>query len=120
MPSFQCYHPILHIILKGIFMNKSELIDAVAKESGLTKADAAKAVDAFTSVVKTALKADDTITLVGFGTFKVAERAERQGLNPKTREAITIPAARVPKFTPGKGLKDALAAPAKAGKAKKK
>ena len=100
-------------------MNKSELIDAVAKESGLTKADAAKAVDAFTNVVKNALKADDTITLVGFGTFKVAERAARQGLNPKTKEPIQIPAARVPKFTPGKALKDALAPAAKKAPAKK-
>lgn len=90
-------------------MNKSELIDAIAQESGLTKTDAGKALDAFTNVVKGALKAGDTITLVGFGTFKVAERKERQGLNPKTKEAITIPAARVPKFTPGKALKDVLA-----------
>lgn len=90
-------------------MNKSELIDAIAQESGLTKTDAGKALDAFTNVVKGALKVGDTITLVGFGTFKVAERKERQGLNPKTKEAITIPAARVPKFTPGKALKDVLA-----------
>ena len=81
-------------------MNKTELIDAVAQEAGLSKTDAAKA------------------TLVGFGTFKVAERAERQGRNPKTKEAITIPAARVPKFTAGKTLKDAVAATKKAGKKK--
>ncbi|ULJ59414.1 HU family DNA-binding protein [Wielerella bovis] len=89
-------------------MNKSELIDAIAKESGLTKTDAGKALDAFTEVVKTALKNDDAVTLVGFGTFKVAERKERQGLNPKTKEPLTIPAARVPKFTAGKALKDVL------------
>ena len=89
-------------------MNKSELIDAIAKESGLTKTDSAKALDAFTEVVKNALRDGDTITLVGFGTFKVAERAERQGLNPKTKEPLTIPAARVPKFTAGKALKDIL------------
>ncbi len=95
-------------------MNKSELIDAIAKESGLTKTDAGKALDAFTSIVKTTLQQGGDITLVGFGSFTVAERAERQGLNPKTKEAITIPAARVPKFKPGKTLKDALVEEAKA------
>lgn len=89
-------------------MNKSELIDAIAKEAGLTKADAGKALDAFTNVVKNTLQAGDSIALVGFGTFKVAERAERQGRNPKTNEPLTIPAAKLPKFTPGKALKDAL------------
>ncbi|EIC13668.1 HU family DNA-binding protein [Kingella kingae] len=100
-------------------MNKSELIDAIATESGLTKTDAGKALDAFTEVVKNTLKTGDSITLVGFGTFKVADRAERQGLNPKTKEAITIPAARVPKFTPGKALKDVLVAEQPAAKKKK-
>ena len=101
-------------------MNKSELIEAIAQEAGLTKTDAGKAVDAFTAVVKDALKSGDSIALVGFGTFKVAERAARQGLNPRTKEAIKIPAARVPKFTAGKTLKDAVAAskPAKAAKKK--
>ena len=99
-------------------MNKTELIDAVAQEAGLSKTDAAKAVDAFVGVVEGALKKGDSITLVGFGTFKVAERAERQGRTPKTKEAITIPAARVPKFTAGKTLKDAVAATKKAGKKK--
>ena len=101
-------------------MNKSELIEAIAQHAGLTKTDAGKAVDAFTAVVKDALKSGDSIALVGFGTFKVAERAARQGLNPRTKEAIKIPAARVPKFTAGKTLKDAVAAskPAKAAKKK--
>ncbi len=89
-------------------MNKSELIDAIAEKSGLTKTDAGKALDAFTAVVKDTLQNNGDITLVGFGSFTVAERAERQGLNPKTKEPITIPAARVPKFKPGKALKDAL------------
>lgn len=101
-------------------MNKSELIDAIAQEAGLSKTDAGKALDAFTGVIKTALQGGDTITLVGFGTFKVADRAQRQGLNPKTKEPITIPAARVPKFTPGKALKDALAPVAKPAKKGKK
>ena len=99
-------------------MNKSELIEAIAQQAGLTKTDAGKAVDAFTAVVKDALKSGDSIALVGFGTFKVAERAARQGLNPRTKEAIKIPAARVPKFTAGKTLKDAVAATKKAGKKK--
>ena len=101
-------------------MNKSELIEAIAQQAGLTKTDAGKAGDAFTAVVKDALKSGDSIALVGFGTFKVAERAARQGLNPRTKEAIKIPAARVPKFTAGKTLKDAVAAskPAKAAKKK--
>lgn len=89
-------------------MNKSELIDAIAEKSGLTKADAGKALDAFTVVVKETLQANGDITLVGFGSFTIQERAERKGLNPKTKEPITIPAARVPKFKPGKALKDAL------------
>ena len=100
-------------------MNKSELIEAIAQHAGLTKTDAGKAVDAFTTVVKDALKSGDSIALVGFGTFKVAVRAARQGLNPRTKEAIKIPAARVPKFTAGKTLKDAVAA-SKAKPAKKK
>ena len=101
-------------------MNKSELIEAIAQQAGLTKTDAGKAVDAFTAVVKDALKSGDSIALVGFGTFKVAERAARQGLNPRTKEAIKIPAARVPKFTAVKTLKDAVAAskPSKAAKKK--
>ena len=96
------------------------MIEAIAQQAGLTKTDAGKAVDAFTTVVKDALKSGDSIALVGFGTFKVAERAARQGLNPRTKEAIKIPAARVPKFTAGKTLKDAVAAskPAKAAKKK--
>lgn len=94
---------------KEFKMNKSEMIDAIAKQAGLSKTDAAKALNAFTEVVKDALKDGDTITLVGFGTFKVAERAERQGLNPRTKQPITIPAAKVPKFIAGKTLKDAVA-----------
>ncbi|XXQ69287.1 HU family DNA-binding protein [Neisseriaceae bacterium B1] len=89
-------------------MNKSELIDALAEKSGLTKTDAGKVLDAFTVVVKETLQQGGDITLVGFGSFTVAERAERQGLNPRTKEAITIPAAKIPKFKPGKALKDAL------------
>ena len=89
-------------------MNKSELIEAIAQEAGISKADAQKALDATTNAVTEALKKGDTVTLVGFGTFYVGERAERQGRNPKTGEPLTIAAAKTPKFRAGKSLKDAL------------
>lgn len=89
-------------------MNKSELIEAIAQEADISKAAAQKALDATTNAVTTALKQGDTVTLVGFGTFYVGERAERQGRNPKTGEPLTIAAAKKPKFRAGKALKDAL------------
>lgn len=89
-------------------MNKSELIEAIAQEAGISKSAAQKALDATTNAVTNALKNGDTVTLVGFGTFYVGERAERQGLNPKTGEPLTIAAAKTPKFRAGKALKDAL------------
>ncbi|HGG9399122.1 TPA: HU family DNA-binding protein [Neisseria meningitidis] len=89
-------------------MNKSELIEAIAQEADISKAAAQKALDATTNAVTTALKQGDTVTLVGFGTFYVGERAERQGRNPKTGESLTIAAAKTPKFRAGKALKDAL------------
>ena len=89
-------------------MNKSELIEAIAHEDGISKAAAQKALDATTNAVTNALKKGDTVTLVGFGTFYVGERAERQGRNPKTGEPLTIAAAKTPKFRAGKALKDAL------------
>ena len=89
-------------------MNKSDLIDAVAAEADISKAAAGKALDAVTQAITAALKQGDAVTLVGFGTFAVIERAERVGRNPKTGEAITIAAAKAPKFKPGKALKDAL------------
>mgnify|MGYP001806038805 CR=1 FL=1 len=89
-------------------MNKSDLVDAVAAESGLTKADAAKAVDALFDAITGALKQGEEVRLVGFGTFAVSERAARTGKNPRTGEEITIEASKQPKFKPGKGLKDAL------------
>ena len=87
-------------------MNKSELVDAVAEESGLSKASAAKAVDAFVNAVNGALKNGDQVTIVGFGTFLVRERTARSGRNPQTGEVIQIAAAKVPAFKPGKALKD--------------
>ena len=89
-------------------MNKSELIEAIAQEAGISKAAAAKALDATTNAVTNALKNGDPVTLVGFGTFYVGERAERQGRNPKTGAPLTIAAAKTPKFRAGKALKDAL------------
>ena len=79
-------------------MNKSELISAVAAESGLNKVDSKKAVDAFVAAVTKALKGGDKVSLVGFGTFSVTERSEREGINPSTKAKITIPAKKVAKF----------------------
>ena len=89
-------------------MNKSELIDAIAQNAGLTKADAGRALDGFIKAVEDTLKAGDSVTLVGFGTFSVKERPERKGRNPQTGEEITIKAARIPSFKVGKSLKDAV------------
>ena len=84
------------------------MIEAIAQEAGISKSAAKKALDATTNAVTNALKNGDTVTLVGFGTFYVGERAERQGRNPKTGEPLTIAAAKTPKFRAGKALKDAL------------
>ena len=89
-------------------MNKSELIDAIAQSADISKAAAGKALDGMVAADTEALKSGDTVTLVGFGTFYVGERAERKGRNPKTGEEITIAAAKSPKFRAGKALKDAL------------
>ena len=89
-------------------MNKSELIDAIAQSSNLTKADAGRALDGFIGAVTGALRNGDSVTLVGFGTFAVKERAARVGRNPQTGREINIPAAKNPAFKAGKGLKDAI------------
>ena len=89
---------------RDFIVNKSELIEAIA----LSKASAAKALDGMISAVTNALKSGDTVTLVGFGTFYVGERAARAGRNPKTGEPLQIKAAKTPKFRAGKALKDAL------------
>ncbi len=89
-------------------MNKSELIDAVADSADISKAAAGRAVDAMVDSITSALKKDDQVTLVGFGTFSVRTRAERSGRNPRTGETITIKASKVPAFKPGKALKDAV------------
>ena len=89
-------------------MNKGEFVGAVADASGLTKADAERAVEGMFNVVKKALKEGETISLVGFGTFVVRERAARTGRNPRTGETLEIKASKVPAFKAGKALKDAL------------
>ena len=90
-------------------MNKTELVASVAEKAELSKKDAEKAVAAMLESVEEALKAGDKVALVGFGTFEVKERAARTGKNPRTGEAVKIPAARVPVFKDGKGLKDVVA-----------
>ncbi|MDT0618755.1 MAG: HU family DNA-binding protein [Salinisphaeraceae bacterium] len=89
-------------------MNKSELTDAVAADADLSKADAAKAVDATIDAITDALKKGDKVSLVGFGVFSVRTRAARQGRNPKTGQSINIPAGKTPGFKAGKALKDAV------------
>jgi DNA-binding protein HU-beta len=89
-------------------MNKSQLVDAVAKNSGLTIKDSEKAVDAFVAAVKEGLKADGSVQLIGFGSFSVGERAARQGVNPRTGEKIEIAASKTVKFKAGAKLKDVL------------
>jgi len=89
-------------------VNKSDLVDAIAKSADLSKAAAARALDATVETIKKTLKKGDTVSLVGFGTFKVGKRAARNGRNPRTGATIKIKAAKVPKFSAGKGLKDAV------------
>jgi DNA-binding protein HU-beta len=89
-------------------MNKNDLVQAVADEANLSKADAARAVDAVLASVGKALKQGDAVALVGFGTFQVKERAARTGRNPRTGEEITIAASKNPVFKAGKALKDAV------------
>ncbi len=89
-------------------MNKSDLVDAIATSADISKAAAARALDGMLDAVKMSLKKGDEVSLVGFGSFSVEKRAARKGRNPQTGEAITIKAAKVPKFRAGKGLKDAV------------
>lgn len=89
-------------------MNKTELINAIAENAGLNKADAKKALDATISAISEALKKGDKIALVGFGTFSVNERPARTGINPRTKEQITIAAKKTAKFKAGAELADAL------------
>lgn len=89
-------------------MTKNELIAVVANKAGIPRAAAEKAINAATETIMETCAKGDKVTFVGFGTFEVSERAARQGVNPRTREAITIKASRVPRFKPGKAFKDAV------------
>ena len=89
-------------------MNKTELIDHIAKQADISKAAAGRALEAIVGGIRSSLKKGNSVTLVGFGTFAVGKRAARTGRNPRTGEAIKIKAAKVPKFRPGKALKDSL------------
>ncbi len=89
-------------------MNKSDLVDAIAESAGLSKADGGRALDAFVNTVTSALQSGDSVSLVGFGTFSVRDRAARTGRNPRTGETIQIAASKNPAFKAGKALKDAV------------
>jgi len=89
-------------------MTKGDLVGAISKEAGITKVAAEKAVTAFTGAVTKSLKKGDAVSLVGFGTFSISRRKARKGRNPQNGKEINIPAAKVPKFKAGKGLKDAV------------
>ena len=89
-------------------MTKAELAAKIANESGITKVQAEKAVDGFVSAVSGALEAGDSVTLVGFGTFTIGSRAQREGRNPRTGEKIEIPASKVVKFKAGKNLSEKI------------
>ncbi len=89
-------------------MNKNDLVTAVAGATGLSKSDAANAVDSVFQAITTSLQSGDEVRLVGFGTFAVAERAASEGRNPRTGDKIQIPASKQPKFKAGKGLKDSV------------
>ncbi len=90
-------------------MNKPELIDAIAKKTGLKKKETEASISAFVDVVMDSLKKGDKVALVGFGSFNTRKRAKRNGVNPRTKKKIRIPAKVVPYFKPGKKLKDAVA-----------
>ncbi len=90
-------------------MNKGQVIEQVAQKTGLTKAAAEKAINAYNETVADALAHGEEVAILGFGSFKVAERSAREGRNPATGETIQIPATKVAKFVPGKKLKEAIA-----------
>jgi len=94
--------------VKGSFVNKTELIEHIATEADISKAAATRALESTLDAIKNTLKKGDSISLVGFGSFEVSKRAARDGRNPATGAAIKIAEANVPKFRPGKALKDAL------------
>ena len=94
--------------LGGIDVNKSELVGKIAEQTGMTKKDTEKVVNAFVNVVQDTLTEGDTVAILGFGTFLARERPQREGRNPRTGETIQIPASRVPVFRPGRGFKTSV------------
>ena len=94
-------------------MNKTEMIDAVAADTGLTKVDVSKVINSLVANTIEAVAKGDDFAIIGFGTFKAAQRQARPGRNPATGKPITIPAATLPKFTPGKAFKEAVNKPKK-------
>ena len=101
-------------------MNKSELISAVAEKSEVSKKDTEAVINALTSTIVETVAKDEDVQIIGFGTFTIAERAEREGRNPATGETMKIKASRSPKFKAGKAFKDAVNVPVKKGKKGKK
>ena len=95
---------MIYTTIKKSTMNKTQLVDSMSVKSGLSKADTAKALNAFIESVTETTKAGESLSLVGFGTFSVKERSARQGINPSTKETIQIPAKKVVKFKPGAQL----------------
>jgi DNA-binding protein HU-beta len=93
---------------QGALVNKTELIEHIAKNADISKAAATRALESTIGAIRTTLKKGGSVSLVGFGTFAVGKRAARTGRNPRTGDAIKIKAAKIPKFRPGKALKDAL------------
>jgi DNA-binding protein HU-beta len=89
-------------------VNKTDLIQRIADEASVSKGDAQRFFDAFTSVVESALREDEVVQITGFGKFYVQKREAREGINPQTKEKINIAASKVPKFTAGNALKDAI------------
>jgi DNA-binding protein HU-beta len=89
-------------------MTKTDLVDVISGKAKISKAAASEAVDALTEAITSALKKGDKVTLVGFGTFAVAKRAAREGINPQTRQKIKIKASKAPRFKAGKALKDVV------------
>jgi DNA-binding protein HU-beta len=89
-------------------MNKTQLVEAVAADSGLSKADASRAIESFVGTVGKTLKKGDEVVITGFGKFSVVKRAARQGVNPRTGEKVKIKASKAPKFTPGAALKQTV------------
>jgi len=89
-------------------VNKAELIEAIAKQTKLSKADAERALNATTDTIKKAVKKGDSVQLVGFGSFSIVKRSARMGRNPQTGETIKIKASKAPKFTPGKAFREAV------------